>query len=53
MSWNGAPFVLDIRSWSSDGARAYKGITLNRSEAEILRNILNDIDFDGDFGQTE
>lgn len=51
VSWNDAPLVLDIRSWSNDGVRAFKGITLTRSESEALRDILNQIDFDVDFGE--
>jgi hypothetical protein len=53
VSWNGAAPVLDIRAWSTDGIRAFKGCTLNRSEAELLRDALNNIDFDADFDITE
>ena len=53
VSWNGAAPVLDIRGWSVDGVRAFKGCTLNRAEAELLRDTLNSIDFDRDFDETK
>ena len=50
VSWNGADPVIDIRAWSTDGIRAFKGVTLNRSEAELLKDALNNIDFNSEFG---
>ena len=43
--WNDNTPKLDIREWSSDKSRIGKGITLRKEEAVMLRDILNDIDF--------
>jgi hypothetical protein len=48
VSWNGRPAKLDIRTWLADGRAARNGtgkLTLTRKEAELLRNILNALDF--------
>ena len=41
ISWNGKPAKLDLRSWSPDHTKMGKGLTLTRSEALVLRELLN------------
>ena len=41
ISWNGKPAKLDLRSWSPDHTKMGKGLTLSRSEAAALRELLN------------
>lgn len=42
ISWNGKTAVIDIRAWSSKG-KPYKGVTLSKTEARVLRDVLNGI----------
>lgn len=41
ISWNGAEAKYDLRSWSPDGEKCGKGITLTIEEAEKLCAALN------------
>lgn len=40
ISWNGADPKFDLRSWSPDGEKCGKGITLTSEEAEKLLSAL-------------
>lgn len=40
ISYNHAPAKVDIRTWNKEDGKMYKGITLNRHEAEKLSQIL-------------
>ena len=40
ISWNNKEPKLDLRSWSEDGERAYRGLTLTYQEARDLRDAL-------------
>lgn len=42
VSWNGRDAKLDLRAWSKDHERAYKGMTLTRQEAQDLFEALGD-----------
>jgi hypothetical protein len=45
IAWNDGPAKLDIKRISDgDLMRAAKSTTFTRKEAELLRNILNDLD---------
>ena len=46
VSWNDAKAKLDIRDWAPDHKKMGKGVSLNREEAAILREILNEISLD-------
>ena len=50
VSWNDAKAKLDIRDWAPDHKKMGKGVSLNREEAAILREILNEISLDELFG---
>ena len=41
VSWNDREPKIDIREWSPEHERMGKGVTLNKEEAKILRDILN------------
>lgn len=41
VSWNGAEAKYDIRDWSPDHEKMGKGISLNSSEIEKLKRILD------------
>ena len=41
ISWNDREPKVDIREWSPEHERMGKGVTLNKEEAKILRDILN------------
>lgn len=43
VSWNNQDPKFDLRSWSQDHERAYKGLTLTMQEAEDLYNALDKI----------
>jgi len=43
VSWNGRPAKLDIRAWQKNHEKCGKGITLTRTEAEILAKLLNKV----------
>ena len=42
VSWNNRDAKFDLRSWSADHGRAYKGITLSLQEAQKLYDALDD-----------
>lgn len=44
VSWNEEEPRLDIRQWSPNHSKMGKGISLNREEARILRELLNKIE---------
>ncbi len=44
VSWNDREAKFDIREWSPDHERMGKGITLNREEMQIIKDILNETD---------
>lgn len=46
VSWNGKQAGLDIRSWSEDHQKMSKGVNLNLQEAENLKTLLSDFQFD-------
>lgn len=43
MSWNNADVKLDIRTWSADHKRCFKGITLSDEEGRKLYEALRRI----------
>lgn len=42
VSWNGRDAKLDLRAWSQDHERAYKGMTLTHQEAKDLHAALGE-----------
>lgn len=44
VSWNNGEPKYDIRSWSKDGSKMSKGITLTEDEVVMLKEALNNID---------
>ncbi len=44
VSWNEREAKIDIREWSPEHERMGKGVTLNKEEAKILKNVLNKMD---------
>ncbi|HZK44076.1 MAG TPA: PC4/YdbC family ssDNA-binding protein [Syntrophomonadaceae bacterium] len=46
ISWNGRQPKVDIRDWAPEREKMGKGVTLNRSELEALKEILNIIDIE-------
>jgi hypothetical protein len=46
VSWNDASPKLDLRDWAPDHKKMGKGITLTQEEANILRELLNQISLD-------
>ncbi len=44
VSWAGREAKYDIRSWSPDGAKMSKGISLTKEELKALRELLISID---------
>ena len=46
VSWNGREGKLDLRNWGKDYERPLKGVTLSKSEAMRLKEILNKINID-------
>ncbi|WP_352400116.1 PC4/YdbC family ssDNA-binding protein [Anaerotignum sp.] len=44
VSWNGRKELYDIRGWSDNYTKCSKGITLNKTELEALRDLLNSIE---------
>ncbi len=43
ISWNEREPKYDIREWPPDRKKVVKGVSLNREEAEKLRDLLNEI----------
>ena len=46
VSWNDRKAKLDIRDWGPEHERMGKGITLNKTEAIKLKELLQNIDLD-------
>lgn len=46
VSWNNNPPKLDIRDWSPDHTKMGKGVSLKNEEAYLLKEILDNFDFD-------
>ncbi|NLB10672.1 MAG: hypothetical protein GX834_06370 [Clostridiaceae bacterium] len=46
VSWNEGKPKLDLRDWAPEHEKMSKGITLNREEAAILREVLNELSLD-------
>lgn len=44
VSWNDREPKFDIREWSPEHERMGKGVTLNKEEMKIIKDILNKID---------
>ncbi len=44
VSWAGREAKYDLRSWSPDGAKMSKGISLTQEELKALKELLNSID---------
>lgn len=44
IKWNNGLFKLDVRDWNESKQQMRRGITLTRSEAERLVNLLKNID---------
>ncbi len=44
VSWGGRPAKYDLRSWSPDGEKMSKGISLNSEELKALKELLAIID---------
>lgn len=44
VSWNEKPPVIDVRAWSSNGKKPYKGISLSIDEAKALKTALNSLE---------
>lgn len=44
ISWNEKASTIDIRAWSRDGKKPYKGISLTISEAQALKTALNSLE---------
>ncbi|NLK63863.1 MAG: hypothetical protein GX289_02085 [Tissierellia bacterium] len=44
VSWNDREPKFDIREWAPGHERMGKGVTLNREEMKIIKDILNEID---------
>ena len=40
VSWNGREPVYDIRTWSPDGSKMGKGVTISKEEMENLKALL-------------
>ncbi len=46
VSWNDRQAKVDIRDWSPEHERMGKGVTLNKEEFIILKDILNSLDIE-------
>ncbi len=46
ISWNGNEPKYDIRDWAPENAKMGKGISMTRDELIILKDLLNELDFD-------
>lgn len=44
ISWNDKPPKYDIRSWSPDGSRMGKGISLSAEEMSTLKGLLEELE---------
>lgn len=46
VSWNERESKYDLREWAPDHEKMAKGITLTKEEAKLLRDALNQQDFE-------
>ncbi|HEY5584857.1 MAG TPA: PC4/YdbC family ssDNA-binding protein [Ruminiclostridium sp.] len=46
MTWNNKKPKVDIREWDETHEQMGKGITLNKEELKLLKDILNQVDLD-------
>ena len=46
VSWNERKAKIDIRDWDETHEKMGKGITLNKTEAIALKQLLNDLDLE-------
>ena len=46
MTWNNKKAKVDIREWDETHEQMGKGITLNKEELKLLKEILNQVDLD-------
>jgi len=46
ISWNDKKAKIDVRDWDEEHEKMRKGITLNKAELKLLKEILNQIDID-------
>ncbi|MCD7774031.1 MAG: hypothetical protein LUH40_00410 [Clostridiales bacterium] len=46
VSWNGKDPKYDIRDWGPDHEKMGKGVTLTSEDAQTLKDLLNEIEFD-------
>ena len=44
VSWNDYPSKYDIREWDPDHKKMGKGVTLNKEEMRILKELINNLD---------
>ena len=44
VSWNDYPSKYDIREWDPDHTKMGKGVTLNKEEMRILKELINNLD---------
>lgn len=48
VSWNGHSTKLDIRDWGPGHGKIGKGVTINYKEFEILKEIANSLQWEGE-----
>lgn len=46
VSWNDYPSKYDIREWDPDHTKMGKGVTLNKEEMRILKELINKLNLD-------
>ena len=46
VSWNDYPSKYDIREWDPDHQKMGKGVTLNKEEMRILKELINKLNLD-------
>ena len=44
ISWNGKEAKYDLRDWAPEHEKMGKGITLNKDELKVLKDLVNSID---------
>lgn len=51
VSWNNRAAKYDVREWSPDKKKSSKGITLREEETITLRELLNEMIFEGEYAE--
>ena len=46
VSWGGRPAKYDLRSWSPDHQKMWKGSTFSKEELTALKNLLNSVNLE-------